>query len=222
MVMPSYGRTVAQQACVRRARWIIVGVVCEIPSFSRWRSAAAMPLTCAAPSPSTAPSTTKAVFADVDGMVHPVTAEIVSSAIDMAKRDSGFRDRAASQYAWRIDGCHARYHPTDPGLTDSGGHLRRAQRGAFGIGGLLYSGGWRHRGHGARHEHRGARIRWPMGGEMDAVMKEKVENDAAAYMRSICDQTRAQRRAGRNGGAAKQVVHRSRSPQPASDRSDRA
>ena len=25
-----------------------------------------------------------------------------------------------------------------------------------------------------------------MGGEMDAVMKQKVENDAAAYLRSIC------------------------------------
>ncbi len=46
-----------------------------------------MPLTCAALSPAAAPSTTKAVFADIDGMVHPITAEIVASAIDTAKRD---------------------------------------------------------------------------------------------------------------------------------------
>ena len=33
-----------------------------------------------------------------------------------------------------------------------------------------------------------------MGGEMDPVMKQKVENDAAAYLRSICRQARPQQR----------------------------
>jgi membrane-bound serine protease (ClpP class) len=43
------------------------------------------------------------------------------------------------------------------------------------------------------------------GGEMDAVMKEKVENDAAAYMRSIC----AKR--GRNSALAETAVLQSKS-----------
>ena len=46
-----------------------------------------------------------------------------------------------------------------------------------------------------------------LGAEMDAVMKQKVENDAAAYLRSICEQARTQQRAGGDGGARKQVVH---------------
>jgi membrane-bound serine protease (ClpP class) len=44
-----------------------------------------------------------------------------------------------------------------------------------------------------------------MGGEMDAVMKEKVENDAAAYMRSICA------RRGRNAAVAETTVRESKS-----------
>ena len=44
-------------------------------------SAALLPPALAGPS-----SSPKAVFADIGGMVHPVTTEIVSSAIDMAVR----------------------------------------------------------------------------------------------------------------------------------------
>ena len=44
-----------------------------------------------------------------------------------------------------------------------------------------------------------------MGGEMDAVMKQKVENDAAAYLRSIC----AKR--GRNSALAETAVRESKS-----------
>jgi membrane-bound serine protease (ClpP class) len=44
-----------------------------------------------------------------------------------------------------------------------------------------------------------------MGGEMDAVMKEKVENDAAAYLRSICSKR------GRNSELAETAVRQSKS-----------
>src|SRR5207237_5341704 len=44
-----------------------------------------------------------------------------------------------------------------------------------------------------------------MGGEMDAVMKEKVENDAAAYLRSICVKR------GRNSELAETAVRQSKS-----------
>jgi membrane-bound serine protease (ClpP class) len=44
-----------------------------------------------------------------------------------------------------------------------------------------------------------------MGGEMDAVMKQKVENDAAAYLRSIC------MKRGRNSTLAETAVRESKS-----------
>ena len=44
-----------------------------------------------------------------------------------------------------------------------------------------------------------------MGGEMDAVMKQKVENDAAAYLRSICTKR------GRNSALAETAVRESKS-----------
>src|SRR5689334_24847422 len=44
-----------------------------------------------------------------------------------------------------------------------------------------------------------------LGGQMDDVMKAKVENDAAAYMRSICA------RRGRNSDLAETAVRQSKS-----------
>ena len=49
------------------------------------------------------------------------------------------------------------------------------------------------------------RIPVPMAGEMDAIMKEKVENDAAAYMRSISTKR------GRNSALAETAVRESKS-----------
>ncbi len=146
----------------------------------------------------------KAVFADVGGMVHPVTAEIVSRAIDMAKRD------AASVIVLRLN--------TPGGLMDamrdtiqlilsspipvvtyvapSGG--RSASAGFF----ILESGDLAVMAPGTNT---GAAHPVAMGGEMDAVMKEKVENDAAAYMRSICTKR------GRNAALAETAVRESKS-----------
>ena len=44
-----------------------------------------------------------------------------------------------------------------------------------------------------------------LGGEMDAIEKQKVENDAAAYMRSICSKR------GRNSTLAESAVRESKS-----------
>ena len=67
----------------------------------------------------------------------------------------------------------------------AGYRLCRAQRFARGVGGILHPGSGRHRRHGSRHEHR----RRPSGlsGRQDGRRHEdeKMENDAAAFMRSF-------------------------------------
>ncbi|HEX3877336.1 MAG TPA: nodulation protein NfeD [Bryobacteraceae bacterium] len=161
-------------------------------------AAAALPLQCAAP------SSGKAVFANVEGMVHPVTTEIVSSAIQMAQRDG------ASVLVLRLN--------TPGGLMDamrgviqlivsspvpvvtyvapSGG--RSASAGFF----ILESGDLAAMAPGTNT---GAAHPVAEVGEMDAVMKQKVENDAAAYMRSICTKR------GRNSSLAETAVIESKS-----------
>jgi membrane-bound serine protease (ClpP class) len=161
-------------------------------------AAAALPLQCAAP------SSGKAVFANVEGTVHPVTTEIVSSAIQMAQRDG------ASVLVLRLN--------TPGGLMDamrgviqlivsspvpvvtyvapSGG--RSASAGFF----ILESGDLAAMAPGTNT---GAAHPVAEVGEMDAVMKQKVENDAAAYMRSICTKR------GRNSSLAETAVIESKS-----------
>jgi membrane-bound serine protease (ClpP class) len=150
---------------------------------------------CAAP---------KVVVVDVDGIVHPVTAEIVASAIARAQQEN------AALVVIRLD--------TPGGLMDamrdtiqeivsspipvvcyvapSGG--RAASAGFF----LLESGDIAAMAPGTNT---GAAHPVAEFGDMDATMKEKVENDAAAYMRSIC----AKR--GRNSAVAETAVRQSKS-----------
>ena len=47
------------------------------------------------------------------------------------------------------------------------------------------------------------------GGKVDDVMKEKMENDAAALMRSVVSKRGPQRRSRREHGAPVEVVYRS-------------
>jgi membrane-bound serine protease (ClpP class) len=137
-------------------------------------------------------------------MVHPVTTEIVSSAIQMAQRDG------ASVLVLRLN--------TPGGLMDamrgviqlivsspvpvvtyvapSGG--RSASAGFF----ILESGDLAAMAPGTNT---GAAHPVAEVGEMDAVMKQKVENDAAAYMRSICTKR------GRNSSLAETAVIESKS-----------
>jgi membrane-bound serine protease (ClpP class) len=163
-----------------------------------------MPLTCAAPSSSAATLSNKAVFADLDGIVHPITAEIVSGAIDMAKRN------AASVIVLRLN--------TPGGLMDAmrdtiqlilaspipvityvaPSGARSASAGFF----ILEAGDLAAMAPGTNT---GAAHPVAEGGELDAVMKEKVENDAAAYMRSISTKR------GRNAALAETAVRQSKS-----------
>jgi membrane-bound serine protease (ClpP class) len=151
-----------------------------------------------------ASSNSKAVFADVDGMVHPVTTEVVASAIDLAKRDGAsvvvlrLNTPGGLMDAMRdtIQLILASPVPVVTYVAPSGG--RAASAGFF----ILESGDVAAMAPGTNT---GAAHPVAMGGEMDAVMKSKVENDAAAYMRSICTKR------GRNSPVAEKAVLESKS-----------
>ena len=91
---------------------------------------------------------------DVDGMIHPVTAEILSRAIQQAKQEDAVAAAGAPEYAGRPDGCHARVDRKDRRLAHAGGHLCGAQRRARGLRGILHAGSRRRRRHGAGHQYR--------------------------------------------------------------------
>lgn len=137
-------------------------------------------------------------------MIHPITTEIVSAAIGQAKQEN------ASAVVVRLN--------TPGGLMDAmretiqqiisspvpvityvaPGGARSASAGFF----ILESGDIAAMAPGTNT---GAAHPVAMFGDMDAEMKEKVTNDAAAYMRSICT------RRGRNAAVAESTVRESKS-----------
>jgi membrane-bound serine protease (ClpP class) len=146
----------------------------------------------------------KAVVVDVDGMVHPITVEIVRSAIAQAARENAavlivrLNTPGGLMDAMRetIEAIEASPVPVVTFVAPSGG--RSASAGFF----ILEAGDVAAMAPGTNT---GAAHPVALGGEMDAVMKEKVENDAAASMRSIC----AKR--GRNSALAESAVLQSKS-----------
>lgn len=154
--------------------------------------------------PARAASTPKAVAVDVDGMIHPITADIVASAIARAQAEhadvlvvrintpGGLMDAMRET----IEEILASPVPVVTYVAPSGG--RAASAGFF----ILESGDIAAMAPGTNA---GAAHPVAMTGEMDSVMKEKVENDAAAYMRSICT------RRGRNAELAETAVRQSKS-----------
>ena len=165
-----------------------------------WLSVA-LTLALAAPA---AIAATKAVVVDVDGMIHPITAEIVGAAIAQAEAEravavivrlntpGGLMDAMRET----IEKIAASRVPVLTYVAPSGG--RAASAGFF----ILEAGDIAAMAPGTNS---GAAHPVAMTGEMDPVMKEKVENDAAAYMRSIC----AKR--GRNAELAETTVRQSKS-----------
>jgi membrane-bound serine protease (ClpP class) len=146
----------------------------------------------------------KVIAVDVDGMVHPVTTEIVASALAQARTEGAslivirLNTPGGLMDAMRetIEKVVASPVPVVMYVAPSGG--RSASAGFF----LLESGDVAAMAPGTNT---GAAHPVAMGGEMDAVMKEKVENDAAAYMRSICTKR------GRNSVLAETAVRQSKS-----------
>lgn len=146
----------------------------------------------------------KAVAVDVDGVIHPITTEIVGNAIEQAKRDGAsvvilrLNTPGGLMDAMRetIEKIVASPVPVVTYVEPSGG--RAASAGFF----LLESGDVAAMAPGTNT---GAAHPVAMGGEMDAVMKQKVENDAAASLRSICTKR------GRNATLAESAVRESKS-----------
>jgi len=146
----------------------------------------------------------QAMVVDVDGVVHPITTEIVSSAIARARQEKavvvvvrlntpgGLMDAMRAT----IQQIVSSPIPVITYVAPSGG--RAASAGFF----LLESGDIAAMAPGTNT---GAAHPVEMFGEMDAEMKEKVVNDAAAYMRSICT------RRGRNSALAETAVRDSKS-----------
>ena len=151
-----------------------------------------------------APGAPKAIVVDLDGMVHPITAEIVAGALDRAKQENAalviirlntpgglmdaMRDVVGKMVASPV--------PVVTWVGPSG--VRAASAGFF----ILEAGDIAAMAPGTNT---GAAHPVLMGGEMDAVMKQKVENDAAAYLRSICSKR------GRNSALAETTVRESKS-----------
>ena len=146
----------------------------------------------------------KAVAVDVDSVIHPITTEIVGNAIDQAKREGAsvvilrLNTPGGLMDAMRetIEKIVASPVPVVTYVEPSGG--RAASAGFF----LLESGDVAAMAPGTNT---GAAHPVAMGGEMDAVMKQKVENDAAASLRSICSKR------GRNATLAESAVRESKS-----------
>ncbi len=144
------------------------------------------------------------VVVDVDGVVHPVTVEIVGGAIAEARHEGAallivrLNTPGGLMDAMRqtIEEIVASPVPVVTYVAPSGG--RAASAGFF----ILESGDIAAMAPGTNT---GAAHPVAMGGEMDAVMTEKVVNDAAAYIRSIAGKR------GRNAQLAETAVRGSKS-----------
>jgi len=146
----------------------------------------------------------KVIAVDVDGIVHPVTTEVVGSAIAQARAEhaaallirlntpGGLMD-AMRETIEEMLACPV---PVIAYVAPSGG--RAASAGFC----LLEAGEVAAMAPGTNT---GAAHPVAYGGEMDAVMKAKVENDAAAYLRSIVSKR------GRNSQLAETAVRESHS-----------
>ena len=146
----------------------------------------------------------RVIAVDVDGMVHPITAEIVGHALARARSENaslvlvrlntpgGLMDAMRAT----IEKILASGIPVVTYVAPSGG--RAASAGFF----LLEAGDVAAMAPGTAT---GAAHPVLLGAEMDAVMKQKVENDAAAYLRSICSKR------GRNSALAETAVRESKS-----------
>lgn len=163
----------------------------------------AVALALAAPA-SSANGTPKAVAVDVDGMIHPITAEILDSAIAQARAEQAdviivrLNTPGGLMDAMRetIEKIVASPIPVVTYVAPSGG--RAASAGFF----ILESGDLAAMAPGTNT---GAAHPVSATGQLDSVMNEKVENDAAAYIRSICNKR------GRNAALAETAVRQSKS-----------
>jgi len=161
-----------------------------------------MALALAAPVSAASP---QAIAVDIDGVVHPITTEIVRGAIQQARQQGAalvivrLNTPGGLMDAMRetIEQIASSPVPVATYVAPSGG--RAASAGFF----ILEAGDVAAMAPGTNT---GAAHPVALGGvEMDAIMKEKVVNDAAAYLRSIATKR------GRNAALAETAVRESKS-----------
>jgi membrane-bound serine protease (ClpP class) len=173
----------------------------------RWRSTALIALalfTAAGQAPvPQAPAPSQVIAVPVDGMVHPITVEIISHAIEQAQAahaavllirldtPGGLLD-ATRQIIQQLSASPI---PVVTYVTPSG--ARAASAGFF----ILQAGDVAAMSPGTNT---GAASPVLMGQQMDPVMREKVENDAAALLRSMTS------RRGRNSQLAEEAVRKAK------------
>lgn len=145
----------------------------------------------------------RVIAVDVDGIIHPVTTEIISNAIDQATHENaaavllrlntpgGLLD-ATREITSRIVASHV---PVIAYVTPSGG--RAASAGFF----ILVSADIAAMAPGTNT---GASSPVLMGEQMDPVMRSKVENDASAWLRSIVTKR------GRNAELAEETIRKAK------------
>jgi membrane-bound serine protease (ClpP class) len=172
----------------------------------RWRSSALIALalfTAAGQVPVPQTSAPQVIAVPVDGMVHPITVEIINHAIEQAQAEhaavllirldtpGGLLD-ATRQIIQQLSASPI---PVVTYVTPSG--ARAASAGFF----LLEAGDVAAMSPGTNT---GAASPVLVGQQMDPVMREKVENDAAALLRSMTS------RRGRNSQLAEEAIRKAR------------
>jgi membrane-bound serine protease (ClpP class) len=144
------------------------------------------------------------VGVNIDGVVHPVTTEIIAHALNQAKRDGAalvlvrLNTPGGLMDAMRqtIEKIAASSVPVATFVTPSGG--RAASAGFF----ILLAGDVAAMAPGTNT---GAASPILLGQQMDPVLRRKVESDAAASLRSMADKR------GRNSALAEEAVLKSKS-----------
>ena len=151
-----------------------------------------------------APALPRIIAISIDGVIHPVTAEIIGRTLEQARRENaelvlvrlntpgGFLD--ATRQA--VEKIVASAVPVATFVTPSGGRAASAGFFILGAGDIAAM---------APGTNTGAAAPVLLGQEMDPVMRQKVQNDAAASIRSMA----AKR--GRNSALAEKAVLESKS-----------
>jgi len=146
----------------------------------------------------------RVIAVDIDGVVHPVTAEIVGRAIEQARQENaeivlvrlntpGGLSDATRQIIEKIVASPV---PVVTFVTPSGGRAASAGFFILGAGDIAAM---------APGTNTGAAAPVLLGQEMDPVMRQKVQNDAAASLRSLATKR------GRNSALAEKAVLESKS-----------
>ena len=102
----------------------------------------------------------KVIAVDIDGVIHPITVDLLAHALDQAASQNAAAVIAAPEHSRRAAGCDAPDEREDRRLARAGDRLRHSQRGPRSIGRILHSRSGGRGRDGSGHEYRARRRRW--------------------------------------------------------------